>query len=243
MPHLRDIAVAFAFLTRIPIGVPHDPARPLARAAWAFPLAGVVVGGIGGAMAAGAAALGLPAGAGALLAVGAMAVTTGALHEDGLADVADGFGGGRDRESALAIMRDSRIGSFGAIALIVVIGLRVVAVSESIAPLNALVLAAVLGRTAVVPAMAWLPNARADGLGAGAGKPGGIETALAVALGVATAAVLAPAAALLAVAAAVGAALAVGLISLRKIGGMTGDTLGATEQVAETAVLMALLVV
>ena len=247
MPQIRpihDIACVFAFLTRIPIPVTFDPARPLARAAWAFPLVGVVVGGIGGAMCLLGAWIGLPPMIAALLALGAMAVVTGALHEDGLADVVDGFGGGRDRESILRIMRDSRIGTFGVLALIVAVGCRAGSVAESTAPLKALVLGSVLGRAVIPAVMAGLPAASKTGLGASSGKPSIAGILIALGLGaLCTGLLLPPVAVATVLGVAAIAACAVALIALRTIGGMTGDVLGATEQVVETAVLVTLLAV
>ena len=119
------ILAALMLLTRLPVRV----ARPMAPAAFAraygwFPAVGALVGAVGGLVLWGAGGA-VPPLAAALLAVAAQVLLTGGLHEDGLADVADGFGGGRDRERRLAIMRDSRIGTYGALALVLGVGLRV----------------------------------------------------------------------------------------------------------------------
>ena len=109
-----DLFSAAAFLTRLPVPAAHVPTGGLAQAARAFPVVGAGVGAAAGGVLWLAAQAGLPPLVCALLALAAAALVTGALHEDGLADLADGLGGGRDREAKLRIMRDSRIGAFGA---------------------------------------------------------------------------------------------------------------------------------
>ncbi|WP_181180926.1 adenosylcobinamide-GDP ribazoletransferase, partial [Paracoccus sp. FO-3] len=130
---LAQAALALVWLTRLPVGrlLPASPPT-LAQAAWAFPLVGLAVGFIGAAVLGLAALAGLPGMVAALLAVGAMILATGALHEDGLADCADGSGGAT-RERRLEIMRDSRIGSYGVLALVLVTGLRVAAIAALVA--------------------------------------------------------------------------------------------------------------
>src|ERR1700738_1207448 len=117
---IDDLRLATALLTRVPMPHP-DGAMPagLARAPRAFPLVGAMVGLVVGLVDLSLLAIGIPALAAAALALGASAALTGALHEDGLADVGDGFGGGRDRAAKLSIMRDSRLGTYGAIVLLV----------------------------------------------------------------------------------------------------------------------------
>src|SRR5579862_1616236 len=109
-----ELIAALTFLTRLPTGraAANAPLSRLADTSWAFPLVGLVIGAIGGIAYAIASALALPALAAALIAIAATALVTGGLHEDGLADTADGFGGGATRELKLEIMRDSRIGTF-----------------------------------------------------------------------------------------------------------------------------------
>src|SRR5262245_39999033 len=111
-----DLGASFGFLTRLPMPVGLS-SSPLSEAMRAFPLVGAVVGGAAGLLLTGLAATGLPGLAASGRTLAAVALLTGGLHEDGLADMADGFGGGSDRESRLAIMRDSRIGTFGVMAL------------------------------------------------------------------------------------------------------------------------------
>src|SRR5579875_2043895 len=169
-----EFLAACRFLTRLPLGGARGEAVPpiLADTVWAFPLVGLVVGLIGGIAYAIASALALPALAAALIAIAATVLVTGGLHEDGLADTADGFGGGATREDKLAIMRDSRTGAYGVLALIFSLGLRTVAVADIAARwhvLAALVAAHALSRGVMPVAMRWLDPAREDGLGASAG--------------------------------------------------------------------------
>ena len=178
----------------------------------------------------------------AIGAVAAGMLATGALHEDGLADTADGFGGGGTTGRKLEIMRDSRIGSFGALALMLALGLRVAALAALADPgraAAALVAAGMLGRGAMIGMMVALPRARPDGMAATLGPvpPG----AAAIGLAVAAACVLLPHGARALLAAVLAGALMVWL-ARRQIGGYTGDVLGATEQAAECAVLVAMLI-
>ena len=115
LPALADIPAALRLLTRLPLPGAGGPPRP--SAAWAWPLAGLIVGTLAAGI--GIAALPLGAGIAAACAMGAQAMLTGAMHEDGLADCADGFWGGWTRERRLAIMKDSAIGTYGTMALLI----------------------------------------------------------------------------------------------------------------------------
>ena len=246
-----DILHCLAFLTRLPVAMPAEAVQPgsLARASWAFPLAGVVVGAGAGLALMAAAALGLSPLVGAFAAVAAAVVLTGALHEDGLADVADGFGGGHDRAAKLAIMRDSRIGTYGVLALLLSVGLRVSLLASLVSSVGAalvLIAAGALSRATIVPVMATLLHARTDGLGVGAGRPkrGIAGTAMVLgaiiaglALGPWKGAFLEPWAIPAALLAAGLAAAGVAVLARRQIGGLTGDVLGTVQQAAEIAVL------
>ncbi len=240
-----DAFLALAFLTRLPVPARHDGgAGALARASWAFPLAGCVVGGAGAGVLMATAGSGLHPLAAALLAFAVMAIVTGALHEDGLADFADGLGvAGRDRR--LEVMRDSHIGTFGVLALVFATGLKAAALASLAGPGTAalvLVAAGALSRAAVVPTMTVLAPARADGLAKDAGRPPVWAAGLALALGVAALAPLLPV-----LGAGVGtlaaAGLAAGLFACwamqAGVGGHTGDTLGAQQQIVEIAVYLA----
>src|SRR5579872_4934442 len=122
---VKDIGIAVSLSTIVPVG-PAAPIRDgdIASASWAFPVAGLLVGLAGALVYAIAHRIGLPVEVCAMLALAATMLLTGALHEDGLADTADGLGGGKSREQKLEIMRDSRIGTFGVCALLTSIILR-----------------------------------------------------------------------------------------------------------------------
>jgi adenosylcobinamide-GDP ribazoletransferase len=178
----------------------------------------------------------------ALLAVAATGALTGALHEDGWADFADGLGCRGDRLRKLAAMKDSHIGSFGVLALIFATGIKTVALAQLYTPdrvVTALVAAHVLARAVLPLAMRSLPLATAQGLAVGAGRPSarGVYMALGIGLVVSFFAIFLPGAIVALIVAVVAAAL-VGAIAKRQFGGYTGDVLGAIEQVAEMAVLI-----
>ena len=248
----RDVGDALRFYTRLPLPQPQDPSFAFGRFAWAAPVAGVAVGICGSLALAAACALGLPPFVAAALATAALVAATGALHEDGLADVADGFGGGKTREAKLAVMRDSRIGTFGAAALILSLAIRIGALSAALAhglwaAAGALVLAAAVSRAAGLMPLAALDPARSDGVGAAAGRlepeslaaAGGVALALALALGLAATGVGRGLAGLLGAALGAGAMTA---LAKHEIGGQTGDVAGAAQQWAEIAAWCGLLI-
>ena len=243
---LDEARLALMLLTRLPAGRIEGPVPPMSASTWAWPLAGAVVGAIAAFVLGLALVLGLPAPAAAILALAALILASGAMHKDGLADLADGFGGGVTRERKLEIMRDSRVGSYGVIALVLSLGFRAAAIA-ALVPAGAgwaLVAIAAASRATMPAALALMPAARADGLGraaAGAGMP--VLPALAIGIAALLPLGVFPAIALsLAIAL---AALAVGALALRQIGGQTGDVLGAMQQsgeIAGWAVLLALAV-
>lgn len=241
---LGDAIAALGFYTRLP--VPHDGGRQRAfgETQWAAPVAGAVVGLAVGVTIWVCLAVALPPSFAAVAGLAAGIVLTGALHEDGLADTADGFGGGHSREEKLAIMRDSRIGSYGVLAL----GLSLIARWSALAalasasPATALV-AAVAAHAAsrgVLPAlMTHLPPARTDGLAAGAGVAGRNTVLAAAAIGFVLLLPGGPGFALAAALLVAGLAVLVARLAMRQIGGQTGDVLGAAQQAGEIAVLAA----
>jgi adenosylcobinamide-GDP ribazoletransferase len=239
-----DLRIATALLTRVPMPHP-DGATPagLTRAQRAFPLVGAMIGIVVGLVDLWLLRLGVPALTAAALALGAGAALTGALHEDGLADVGDGFGGGRDRAAKLLIMRDSRLGTYGTLLLLVVFATRWSALAS--VPANyvipGLIVAHALGRAAIPVLAANMPFARADGLGKSAGRPRAVDAGIAVALAVVVALLCLPVKlAVLAIVLTALAAAATAALAYRQIGGVTGDVFGAAEQVAETLVLVML---
>ena len=241
---LAEAQLAVILLTRLPFGRLRDPVPPLGAAAWAFPMAGLPVGLIAGAVMAAALALGLSPLVSGGLALGAQVMATGALHEDGLADICDGFWGGTKRERRLEIMRDSRIGSYGTVGLVLTLGLRwlgLAALAEAQTPaavIAPVIAVAMASRVATVALMAGLRPARADGLGAQGRAVGTASVLVAVLVGGLPLLLLPQGGAALVAAALSVAVLA--MIARRKIGGQTGDVLGAGQQAAEIALLLAL---
>ncbi|HZK91881.1 MAG TPA: adenosylcobinamide-GDP ribazoletransferase [Stellaceae bacterium] len=234
--------LATAVLTRLPVAAPVSEEGAVARASWAFPAVGAGVGMIAALALFLASAFGLGAAPSALLALVAAGLVTGALHEDGLADTADGFGGGRDRDDKLAIMRDSRQGTYGILALILSIGLRAVAIAAIPGPIEsglALIAAHAASRAFLAPAMRWLRPAREEGLGATAGRPSPGAAAVAVAIGAFVAiAMLGPLRGIVALVLAGGTVAATAMLARRQIGGYTGDVLGAFQQIGEIVMLL-----
>jgi len=237
---LDDLRTAVCFLTRLP--VPHAPeAVNMARAMRATPLIGAGIGLAVASVDLALVKLSLPPLAAAALALSFSALLTGALHEDGLADLADGFGGGREREAKLAIMRDSRLGTYGGLALVAAFLAKAAALAALPTPavIPALVASHALARAAIPALALWLPAARCDGLAAAAGRPDASSAATAAIIGTAIALVSLPfVTALFAIVLAAAGIAAVGLLARGQIGGVTGDVLGGAEQVAEILVLL-----
>jgi adenosylcobinamide-GDP ribazoletransferase len=243
---IEECKVALQFLTRLPVGAPARSAPgALAVSVVMFPLAGALIGAAGGLVFALATWLDLPPMLAALLAVAAQILLTGGLHEDGLADVADGFGGGRTRADKLRILRDSRLGSFGALALVLALLARISALAalETPALVAAVLIAAGSASRAALPViMVGLPPARDEGLAAGAGRPHPLRAVAGVAIAILLAlALLPPAMAARGLVAAACAALVIARLAERQIGGQTGDVLGAAQQLAEVGFLLAAL--
>jgi adenosylcobinamide-GDP ribazoletransferase len=245
-----DLKVALALLTRLPMGPSGDAEAPdIARAGRVMPLAGALIGLVGAAAFWLSGGLGLPPLVSGLVAVAATILFTGAFHEDGLADTADGLGATAERARRLEIMRDSRTGTYGALALILSVGLRAAALAaiaaSGAAPgagavAVALISAHALARALPPAVMAWVPLARSDGLAAGAGRPEPAQAWFALGLGALIALLLLDFGTAVAAMAAAGlAAGALVLLARARIGGYTGDVLGAIEQVGEVAVLLA----
>ena len=238
-----DLRTALLFCTILPISSSAaTEGSDLARAGWAMPVAGAVVGAIGAATYWIATKVGLPPMPAAMLALVATIIITGGLHEDGLADTADGFGGGSSRERTLAIMRDSRIGTFGACALSASIILRwsaLVTIADPQKVMMALVAAQVSARATLPAFMRLVPPARTDGLSASAGLPpwGTIVSASAIAA-VVLIIVLGPLDALVGLLLLAAMGLLVGALSVKQIGGQTGDVIGALEQMGEIVILL-----
>ena len=236
MPAVRAFAGALAFLTRIPVPFTVT-AADVARGAVVFPVVGAGIGASVGVVA-DVLARPLTAPLAAVLAVALGAALTGALHLDGLADTADALGGAT-RERALEIMRDHAIGAYGAVALVLALLAKVAALAALAADGHALrfaVCAAAASRVVPVALSAAVPYAR-EGAGIGRVLGGGTWIRVAVAAAIAAGfCIWLDALPLLGAAA--GVALVVGLAARRWLGGVTGDVLGASAELAELAALV-----
>jgi adenosylcobinamide-GDP ribazoletransferase len=238
-----EFAIAMAMLTRLPVGIEAE-SEPgaIAGSGWAFPLVGAGIGGLVALAFFVAELLGCGGAVAAALALLTGIALTGAFHEDGLADTADGFGGGRDREAKVAIMRDSRHGSFGILALVFSVGLRAAALATLADPILAglaLVAAHAASRGALPPTMHLLAPARPDGLGFTAGQPSRTVALIAGLIGIAIAlAALGPARGAAALLLAAAAIALCAMLARRQIGGYTGDVLGAFQQIGEIVMLL-----
>lgn len=246
----EDLKTAAAFLTRIPLNQRESGVFALARAFRTFPIVGALAGFGAGLVLWLAVAVHLPANLACLVAIFALIAVTGALHEDGLADTADGFWGGSTRERKLEIMRDSRVGTFGLISVVASVLLRSTAL-ESItlggvaAVMGALIAAESLSRHNIVAFMAATEPARSEGLAFAAGRPSPetARTSLVLALVVGVPALWVAGGLLAVVIGLVITSLAYGgmkTLAIRQISGHTGDTCGAVQQVTEAAILLGL---
>jgi adenosylcobinamide-GDP ribazoletransferase len=239
---VAEFAVATAFFTRLPVAAPDCGAGRLADAAWAFPLVGAGIGAAAALAYLLAQLVGLGDWPAALSAVFAGIALTGALHEDGLGDTADGLIGGHDRDHALAVMRDSRLGTFGVLAIVLSVLLRTAAlvrIGDAVHAGLALIAAHAASRGALPVAMRVMEPARADGLGVDAGKPSVPAAIAAVTISVLISlAAFGPTRGAIALGAAGAAVFAAGMLAQRCIGGYTGDVLGAFQQIGEIVVLL-----
>lgn len=237
---LRELLIAVQFLTRIPVPRYRFVPEEMPGAAKWFPLVGEMVG-------LGAVGLHwllrphLPGGIVAMAVIVYLALVTGGLHEDGLADTADGLGAGGPRERMLAVMRDSRIGSFGTVAIVLSVLLRwgLLSAMEPAKFAGYVLAAQVLSRWSALPLSVALPSAREGGLGSkfassisAASLIAGSVLALAIVGFTLRTHALAPVAAVAAV------TLLSGLLYRSKLGGITGDCMGATIQISEIAVYL-----
>lgn len=249
-----EIMRAVAFLSRLPVSARYfdnAPDNGIREETRAFPLAGVLIAAAPALLLVFLESLGMTAFMAAAYATLSLVAVTGALHEDGLADVADGFAGGHAKSERLEIMKDSRIGTYGAIAIAGSLLLRVAGLAAITAAHGAffaglsMIAIAACSRAAMVWFWASLPNARGSGVAHDAGAPGERAVSTAAVLGLVIFAVLATITTGIVNAA---AALLLALVALqgfsrlckRLIGGHTGDTLGACQQIVEIALLTGL---
>ena len=237
----RLLAAALTTLTRIPAPVGALRADWLARAAKYFPLVGALVGLVAGTVLVGAAQL-WPQPIPTILAIVAGLLVTGALHEDGLADLADSTGA-RDRSRKLAIMKDPRIGAFGAVALMAALALKaaclgVLPVPEAAAALVAAAAASRLWAVIVMARSGYAGDRDVAKLDHGIEGPNPSEIALALAFALVPLLFLDVGASLAGLACSAVAATLVALPAIRALGGYTGDVLGAVVTASEVAFLL-----
>ncbi len=243
-PVVAAILAAGIFLTRLPLPFNAPLTSEIfGRALGWFPLigtalglgAGIVFGVLGG--------FGVPPLVDAALVVALLVIVTGGLHEDGLADTADGIGGGRTREAKLEIMRDSRVGSYGVLALVLSVIVRVAAIAalpSTWTAIKVLVVAGAMSRAAMVAHSHWQQPARSDGLSATLGGPAQGATVLALALALGVGLVLIGSKVFMVMAVVAFATWSMIKLADHQVGGQTGDLLGATQQVTEILVLILL---
>lgn len=265
---IREILIltvsAAMFLSRLPLNsilvrlttniAPNDQQQTIGKSARYFGIAAFFVSLPSVAVFAIASALGLSPYISAILTLAALVLTTGALHEDALADVADGFGGGKDRDSKLAIMRDSQIGTYGACALILVLSLQIAIYAELIAimPMAKFLAIFIAANVASTSVMIWPwanePAARLDGgLSIKLGIPEKATAGAASLIGFFLATILLstavrPVAAFSSLVVCWICMLAFTHICHKQIGGHTGDSLGATKKLSEMGLLLALII-
>ncbi|MGJ8532665.1 MAG: adenosylcobinamide-GDP ribazoletransferase [Alphaproteobacteria bacterium] len=247
-----DFLVCLTFFTRLPVFLSVDHTRPMSRAAQMFPAIGLIIGLIGALVLAFGALLQLPYYLISVLTIAAMIIATGALHEDGLADMIDGFGGGHERERKLEIMKDSHIGTYGVLALFLSQGMRMILIASLLlrgldVAITVLLAAQMVSRLCSMFLWAGLPPARSNGLSKQAGQPQFRALVMAVVTtSIALLCLLLPSLNIIAI---LFATAFSGLVSYlmillcrRQIGGQTGDTIGSTQQLCDLAFMTGILI-
>ncbi len=240
----QDLVYSTMLLTRLPIPQQiqdSDSHGRKAHSVWAFPIVGLLVGSLAAALALVLMAIDIPVVIVAGLAVAIQIIVTGAMHEDGLADTVDGFWGGYDGDTRLRIMADSKIGAFGVIAIVFTIGVRWAALAiilqQSIWPIIAI---AALSRSGLPILMTLLPNRRLGGLADSVGRPSAAISVLAAIIGLLCAGLILGVYSVLLAVATIASLGVVAMIANHKIGGQTGDVLGAAQQIGEIVCLVAI---
>lgn len=250
-----DFCRVLRFYSRLPVPLLASESDPygmpdFSRAIWAVPLAGAVIGACGAFAGLLAYLAGVSTYLSATLTITTLVIVTGAFHEDGLADSCDGLWGGATRERRLEIMKDSRVGTYGAAGLALTLALRILALAELFRLLGPMALPLVIGVSALSRPLALipvlvLPPAAGTGLAASVPMPGAAGLGVAVSLGLGLLALACYSVDLLpGLAVALAALTAVLLVAIRvartKIGGHTGDILGACQQLGEITLLIGL---
>lgn len=236
---LSDIGTAMSLLTRLPLRENWVDGERMATSAWAYPIVGLVVGCLAGLLLQIFILLGFSAGVSAAFSLGFLIFLTGGLHEDGIADCADGLGGGRSKEDALKIMKDSTLGTYGVVILIIFLIARWSTISElaPVAPLLTMILVGVVSRLPMVLVMSGMDHARVDGLSKHVGRPNTRQAVAALVLVSVLCLIILGWWALLLLPVVLASSLPLIFFASRKIGGQTGDILGGTQQCAEMTAL------
>lgn len=242
---VHDILAAFSLLTRISVPVNHIRAGTRANnATWAYPIVGAVIGSISGVIATIINLLGLPDSFCAVVALFALIIITGAMHEDGLADCADGFWGGQNKTRRLEIMKDSSIGVYGASALIIFLLAEWSAIEVLISDdiIWALTGVGAVSRLPMVIAMRFVSNAKNTGLSANVGRPQLISIYVAIIMSLIISLICFGILGITIFLIGLISSIPVFLIAIKKIGGQTGDVLGASQKFAEIGALLAIII-
>jgi len=237
-----DMRAALMLLTRLPVWSDKDGAEPnLSRSTWVYPLVGMIVGGLGAGTILVTDMLDMPSMLSVAVAVAVMTLATGAFHEDGLADTADGIGGGWTKERKLEIMRDSRIGTYGTMALIISFSLRIaalIAIGDAVLTALVLMAAATVSRSGIVVLLTIMPPARPDGMGTVAQNPPVTSLICALLVGIFVMQIV-PFGMIAGIFAGLGI-LSVYWVGMKHLDGYTGDLLGTGQQVSEIFFLISL---
>lgn len=235
----RDVFLSMSLMTRIPMSLADEAYVRQSRATWAFPIVGCVVGGlVWGMLSLAHIFVSLPAAT--VIAVAFGTFLTGAMHEDGLADCLDGFWGGYTIERRLEIMKDSQIGTYGVAGLALILLLKVILLTEAQANFWVIVTAAVASRAGLPMIMATIPNARKSGLAHSVGIPTVMTGATSIALGAILVLFLQGLSGITVIFITFAVLFLITKLALAKIGGQTGDVLGASQVISEIAILLAL---
>jgi len=244
LAQVGDVTASVGLLSRLPVSIDMVAAQDRgAAAAWAFPVAGLIVAVLAAWVASMSMGLGVSAAIAAGIALAVQIIITGAMHEDGLADSADGLWGGWDTERRLEIMKDSRIGTYGVLALGLSLLLRwaaLTAIYQTGSIYGPMLAAAAVSRLPMLVLLALLPNARGEGLSASVGTPSKDTLALGSVVTLLAAVLLAGWGFVPLFIFGSLATLVCAQVARKKIGGQTGDILGATQQVVEITALITL---
>lgn len=238
----QDFFAALMLLTRIPVKwdkISPDHPPNMHRCLWAYPFVGMLLGSITAIVYFGFSLTTIPSSVAVVITLCFLIFLTGAFHEDGLADTADGFGGGHDKQAKLEIMRDSRIGTYGGLALIAAFLIKIFALIElsQTEVIKILIIAAVYSRLMILIMLILLEPAREDSLSTQSGKPSGNILLFAIAGSLFVAGLIINVrVALIMFVVAVTITYLFSRLARRQVGGYSGDILGASQQISEITI-------